>query len=245
MNSNHKIIQWNCRGLKSNYNEILLLLSLLSPSVFCLQETFLKTDDQLNIRDFITYNYIYSEGQRPSGGSSILVHSSCSQREIKIVTNLQAVAVSVTLDKEITICSVYIPPNFQLETEHLDTLLKQLPSPYILVGDFNGHNILWGCKDNNPKGNIIEDFITKNDLCLMNDPRVLDFLPCRGPGGSISTGNIGVIQSLSPLGRAKGSTTCLPWVASRKPEEGVLEVEGYLEYVHSDAQHASLAWISV
>ena len=52
MNSKHKIIQWNCRGLKSNYNEILLFLSLLNPSVFCLQETFLKTDDQLNIRDF-------------------------------------------------------------------------------------------------------------------------------------------------------------------------------------------------
>ena len=108
MNSNHRIIQWNCRGLRSNYNEILLLLSLLSPSVFCLQETFLKTDDQLNIRDFNTYNYIYSEGQRPSGGSSKLVHSSCPQREIKLVTNLQAIAVSVTLDKEITICSVYI-----------------------------------------------------------------------------------------------------------------------------------------
>ena len=135
MNSNHRIIQWNCRGLRSNYNEILLLLSLLSPSVFCLQEFFLKTDDQLNIRDFNTYNNIYSEGQRPSGGSSILVHFSCPQREIKLVTNLQAVAVSVTLDKEIPICSVYIPSNFHLETEHLDTLLKQLPSPYILVGD--------------------------------------------------------------------------------------------------------------
>ena len=144
MNFKHKIIQWNCRGLKSDYNEILLLLSLLSPSAFCLQETFLKTDDQLNIRDFIAYHYIYSEGQRPSGGSSILVHSSCPQRAIKLVTNLQAVAVSVTLDKEITICSVYIPQNFHLETGHLDTLLKQLPSPYILVGDFNGHNILWG-----------------------------------------------------------------------------------------------------
>ena len=54
-------------------------------------------------------------------------------------------------------------------TEHLDTLLKQLPSLYILVGDFNGHNIRWGCEDNNPKSNIIEEFITKNDLCLMND----------------------------------------------------------------------------
>ena len=66
---------------------------------------------------------------------------------------------------------MYIPPNFPLETEHLDSLLKQLPSPYILVLDFNGHNILWGCKDNNLKGNIIEDFITKNDLCPMNDKK--------------------------------------------------------------------------
>ena len=102
-----------------------------------------------------------------SGGSSVLVHSSCPQRDIKHIINLQAIAVSVTLDKEITIFSVYIPPNFLLETEHLETLLKQLPSP--LLGDFNGHNILWGCKENNSKGNIIEDFITKNDLCLMND----------------------------------------------------------------------------
>ena len=73
------------------------------------------------------------------------------------------------MDKEITFYFLYIPLNFNLETDHLDTLLKQLPLPYILVGDFNGHNILWGCKDNNPKGNIIEEFITKNDLCLMND----------------------------------------------------------------------------
>ena len=115
------------------------------------------------------YNYIHTDSQRPSGGSSILVQSSCPQREIKLVTNLQAVAVSVTHNKDIAICSVYIPPNFHLETEHLDRLLKQHPSPSLLVSDFNGHNILWGCKDNNPKGNIIEDFITKNNLCLMND----------------------------------------------------------------------------
>ena len=102
------------------------------------------------------YNYIHADGQNPTGGSSILVHSSCPQREIKLVTSLQAGSVSVTLDKEITICSVYIPPNFHSETEHLDNLLKQLPSPYILVDDFNGHNILLGCKDNNPKGSVIE-----------------------------------------------------------------------------------------
>ena len=39
------IMQWNCRGLKANYNEVLILMSLFSPSVICLQETFLKQSD--------------------------------------------------------------------------------------------------------------------------------------------------------------------------------------------------------
>ena len=61
-----------------------------------------------------------------------------------------------TLDKEITISSIYIPPSFSLKTEHLDSLLKHLPSPYLLLGDFNGHNILRGNKKNNSRGELIE-----------------------------------------------------------------------------------------
>ena len=78
----------------------------------------------------------------------------------------QAVAVSVTLEKEITL---YIPPSFALRSEHLNFLHGQLPSPFFLLGDFNGHNVLWGSKDNDPRGELIENFITKNDICLMND----------------------------------------------------------------------------
>ena len=114
------------------------------------------------------FSYIYSDGQKPSGGSSVFVRSCLPQRQIKITTQLQAVAVSVTLDKEITVCSIYIPP-FSLRSEHLQSLLGQLPSPYLLVGDFNSHSILWGCGDNNNRGEIIKDVIIKNDLCLTND----------------------------------------------------------------------------
>ena len=39
-------------------------------------------------------------------------HSTLPQRQIKLKTDLQAVAVSVTLEKEITFCSVYIPPSY-------------------------------------------------------------------------------------------------------------------------------------
>ena len=83
--------------------------------------------------------------------------------------DLQAVAVSVTLEKAITLCSVYIPPSFDLKSEHLDSLLQQLPSPYMLLGDFNGHSLLWGSSDTDLRGVEIENFISKNDICLMND----------------------------------------------------------------------------
>ena len=47
------IIQWNCRGLRANYNEILILMSLFSPSVICLQETFLNSPITLVLEIFI------------------------------------------------------------------------------------------------------------------------------------------------------------------------------------------------
>ena len=37
------------------------------------------------------------------------------------------------------------------------------------MGDFNSHNTLWGCIDTNDKGRTIEEFITKQDLVLLND----------------------------------------------------------------------------
>jgi hypothetical protein len=36
-----------------------------------------------------------------------------------VVTNLQAIAVRLTLDKTITIRSIYIPPNHQLQFQEL------------------------------------------------------------------------------------------------------------------------------
>ena len=76
MDFKHKIIQWNCRGLKPNYDEVTLLISEYNPSVFCFQETFLKPDDNISLRGFNIYNYVHTDWLRPSGGASIFVKSS-------------------------------------------------------------------------------------------------------------------------------------------------------------------------
>ena len=74
------IIHWNCRGLRANYNEILILMSLFSPNVICLQEIFLKQSDNISFRHFNMFNYISPDGQRASGGTSIMVKSSVPHR---------------------------------------------------------------------------------------------------------------------------------------------------------------------
>ena len=57
----------------------------------------------------------------------------------------------------------------------MDNLLQQLPSPYILLGDFNGHNILWGGQNTDSRGELIENFITKNDICIYHSPSTKSF----------------------------------------------------------------------
>ena len=115
------------------------------------------------------YNYVHTDCLRHSGGASIFVKSSFPQIKFDLQTELQATAVSVTLDREITICSVYIFPSFSLNSQHLDNLLQQLPSPYILLGNFNVYNILWGGQNIDSIGELVENFITTNDICIMND----------------------------------------------------------------------------
>ena len=46
-----QIIQWNCRSLKINLIEISLLVQAFLPVAFCLQETHLKENDQVNIKN--------------------------------------------------------------------------------------------------------------------------------------------------------------------------------------------------
>ena len=51
----------------------------------------------------------------------------------------------------------------------MNNLVDQLPSPLLLLGDFNAHSDLWGCADSNPLGSKIENLLQLTDLCLLND----------------------------------------------------------------------------
>ena len=128
------------------------------------QETFLKPTDNINIRGYTLYNHIHQAGDRASGGSSIVVNNSVPQSLIPLNTNLQAVAVKVTLLRTVHVCSIYLPPGDRFDKADLEHLLAQVPKPFIVMGDFNSHSNVWGCRDTDQKGRIIEDVINRNNL---------------------------------------------------------------------------------
>lgn len=72
------------------------------------------------------------------------------------------------MPNKLKICCVYLPPQENFTLHQLTNLTNQLPKPFLLLGDFNSHNEIWGSRQTNRKGTIIENLV-KDHLTILND----------------------------------------------------------------------------
>ena len=100
----NNIIQWNIRGSRVNYSELLLFITKYCPASIYLQEIHLKSNYTINIKNHVSYNYIKHPANKPCGSSSVIMNNNIPHSKIKLNTNLQAAAISATLHKKITVC---------------------------------------------------------------------------------------------------------------------------------------------
>ena len=100
-----------------------------------------------------------------------MVNQALQHSVVNLDTDLQAVAVRILFSKFITVCSLYLPPDCNFNVNDLQSLTDQLPSPFLLLGDFNAHNVLWDRSFLNAdfKGRILEDFLDANPISIFND----------------------------------------------------------------------------
>ena len=95
------ILQWNCRGFKSNLNELQILIQEHNPIVVCLQETLITENDKFRLKHYNSYHGAAAiTNDKAHGGVGLMVKNDIPQRKIHLDTNLQAKAVSVTLHKK-------------------------------------------------------------------------------------------------------------------------------------------------
>ena len=63
----NSVIQWNCRGLRPNFDELSILIVKHNPLAVCLQEIFLKDFDNITVRGFNLYHKCHETENRASG----------------------------------------------------------------------------------------------------------------------------------------------------------------------------------
>lgn len=164
-----QILQWNVRGLLHNLDDIKELLYKFSPRVLCVQETHLNSSHKNFLRHYAIYRKDRDNALTSSGGVAIIVDKRVACRHLQLKTSLEAVAVrAVLFNKLITIASIYIPPNYTLLKTEFESLMCELPEPYMVVGDFNAHNTLWGDSRCDARGRLVESFLFSTGACLLN-----------------------------------------------------------------------------
>ncbi|XP_026679016.1 uncharacterized protein LOC113467177 [Diaphorina citri] len=122
------------------------------------------------------FRVMNSDGFEPICNTSLrLIHETTREETLQINANLQCVAAQVKLPnftQPISICNIYTPNTAQSVpySEHDLTAIKnQLSSPFIILGDFNAHNPLWGSTSRSNEGKEVERFILNHsDLSLLN-----------------------------------------------------------------------------
>lgn len=162
------IVQWNCNGFNAHIGELQHLVSYTQPYYICLQETRLHKHQQARLKGYTVYRKDRENDINASGGVAVLVADTRYAQEVNIHSSLEAIAITTYNPIKLTICSVYLPPNKNISQSDLINLLKQLPTPFILTGDFNGHNISWGSTHTDKRGRQIEKLMDEN-LILLND----------------------------------------------------------------------------
>ena len=110
------------------------------------------------------------------GGTAIFIRNDIPFHPVHLHSPLQAVAVKVFLGKFFSLCSMYLPPGAAVARPDLNALARGLPSPYLLLGDFNGRHPLWSDADIvNPRGTLLASFIESEELEILNSGDVTHF----------------------------------------------------------------------
>jgi hypothetical protein len=97
-----------------------------------------------------------------------LVSKNYCSEAVLLDTNLEAVAIRMYFPFKFTICNEYLRGTERISRKKLYDLIGQLEPPFMLLGDMNGRNFLWGSGRVDNRGVLIEDIINWFNLSILN-----------------------------------------------------------------------------
>ena len=146
------------------------MIKTIKPAIFLIQETNFKPMEHFS---FPNYNIIRCDRQhavRSSDGCSILIRENIPYSEIPLNSNLEACSISCHLgNSRVSVCSLYLPPSNHVELTELVSLVSQIPSPLVLMGDLNAHHSEWGSTRCDSRGAVVLRLANSCNMVIKND----------------------------------------------------------------------------
>ena len=170
-------MHWNAEGVQKKKEALQNFLKEHNVGICCIQETHLNPHLRFSIRGYTPYRHD-RVGQH-KGGIITLVKNCFPAIEISRSaenSDTETLTVLVTLpSRTLSVLNVY-------SSSPKITLPTRQPSQdnWMALGDFNSHSPSWGYEAIDSKGEDVEDWMTANQLVLINKPDDLDSFYHRG-----------------------------------------------------------------
>lgn len=161
------LIQWNARSVRSKQTELIYLINKYNPSILAISETWLGQGSRYRVPGF---NIIRGDRRDGYGGVALLIKKNYLFRSITLpVYNNEHMDIVAAQVAGTTYVSVYVSEKDTSVIPILKSIIDNLQSPVVILGDFNGHHSSWGAPRDDSFGISVADLLDDLNLGVLND----------------------------------------------------------------------------
>lgn len=165
-----RIAQFNIQSANSKKPLLFKFMQEQNIDVCLLNETWFKEHHNFRIPGYNLHSRI---SKNPYNGVAILIKPEIKYNIINTTfyEDIQTIAVSISTEHgNVTVLCVYCPPSSgHIRMNRLRNIIRDLPKPIYISGDFNAHHIAFGCLSTKGRGQDLYDVIDECDLSILND----------------------------------------------------------------------------
>lgn len=187
-----KIMQWNCDGIMTKITELRKMLQTNNIDICCIQET--KLNNSQPTPKIVGYETVRCDRNDTNtgaigGGMMCIIKKNIKYQVIQQTTNnnteLQHIKFHLGQEETIDVVNLYIPPMKRVADDGFEPWNLPESNRMIYTGDFNAHSPIWqqGAMTDH-RGEKIEDWITTNGYCVLNDENKMTRTDRRGNRGT-------------------------------------------------------------
>lgn len=161
------LIQWNPRSIKSKHSELIFLINKYKPSILAISETWLGLGSLYRVPGFSILRADRGDGY---GGAALLIKRNYFFSSVTLpVFNNEHLDVVAARVAGVTYVSVYISQKDTSVIPILKSIIENLQSPVVILGDFNAHHSSWGAPRDDHFGIHIAELLDDLNLGVLND----------------------------------------------------------------------------